>query len=157
VRAGRAGRQFAAGAALVLVTAGSAWAGGSFLDRALAQQEPPPPPMTAYGLAQGATVGQDVVAFVNDGSTQTLCSEKTAVMLDSGNPVYAVNIVAEGQKPGCGTPERTVQFYFAPIPGAPGRIATPVVPWKQGIQNNYDLTAGPALDNVVMVAMVGTD
>ncbi|MCA9829735.1 MAG: hypothetical protein R3B97_10435 [Dehalococcoidia bacterium] len=88
----------------------------------MAQLPPSPPSALFYGSVQGASTGQGVVAIVINGNRSTTCGVSKVV--DSGGPVFALDLLADGQVPGCGSSGRTVQFYITPSSSGPGRMAT---------------------------------
>jgi hypothetical protein len=120
------------------------------------QLGPPPIPMTAYGTASGATIGGGVIAIVTVGSVQTVCGVGLVVS-DAGSAVYVVDVLADGQRPGCGTTGRTVSFYFTPgTPGGTGRLAQQTTQWQMSFKN-VNLTLGPELTNKGFVPQVAKD
>ena len=90
---------------------------------------PPPPPSTFYGIANGAVPGGAVIAIVMDGTTSTVCGDGV-VLSDSGVSVYVVTVVVDAQRHGCGKAGRQVWFYFTPVGGFGGRLATNAVSWS---------------------------
>jgi hypothetical protein len=111
-----------------------------------AQGFPPPPPATYYGtVSGGAVVGQGVVAIVQSGSSSQTCGDG-AVLQDGGNTVYAINVVQDGQKTGCGMAGRTIRFYLTPMGANPGRLANETVNWSGAGPKEQNLTLGAALN-----------
>lgn len=106
-------------------------------------QFPPDPPATFYGNATGATSSQGVIAIVLNGSVSTVCGTGS-VQNDAGGPVYVVDVVSDAQRPGCGKPGRTVQFYFTPFGGTNGRLAVETGTWPA--------SAGPKAQNLTLGA-----
>jgi len=108
------------------------------------QSAPPPIPMTVYGSASGVSAGQGVIAVVTSGAQQTTCGAGV-VVADGSATVFVVDVVADGQKPGCGAPGRTVEFYFTPATaGANGKPATSSIQWESSFHSK-DLAAGAEL------------
>lgn len=120
-----------------------------------AAQSPPVTPTVFYGTASGAAVGSDVVALVVSGGTSTVCG--TGKILNSGGPVYAVQVANDDQTDGCGASGRQVRFYVAGTEPGTSRISGST-PWP-GTQGNpvyaqqYNLTLGALFSNVLYVPM----
>ncbi|MEO8538993.1 MAG: hypothetical protein ABI577_04570 [bacterium] len=101
-----------------------------------AQGFPPPPPTTFYGkVPSGIGPGDTVIAIVTDGSSSQVCGDGSTLN-DASGVVYAVDVVAQAQTPGCGQAGRTVQFYFV---GA-RRLSTDTAAWTGPGPANKDLT-----------------
>lgn len=127
--------------------------GGETVGVAASQGGLPPLPMTAYGSAVGASAGQPVIAVVTDGSTQTVCGA-TVVGVDKGKAVYAIDVLAEGQRAGCGAPGRVVEVYFGPAaPGEAGWVAKESPSWEASLRQ-MNLTRGTVLDKRATVPML---
>jgi hypothetical protein len=127
------------------------------LTAALAQLPPSPPVALFYGSVAGASVGQGVTAIVINGAKSTTCG--ASKVIDSSGPVYALDLLADSQIPGCGLSGRTVQFYIAPTnPTQPGRMANEnaTVPSSFGAVER-DLTLGASLELKRVSVMVAND
>jgi hypothetical protein len=122
----------------------------------IAQSPPPDPPATYYGTVTGATVGQSVVAIITSGTTSTVCGTGE-VLQEGGQTVYVVDVAANSHITGCGVTGRTVRFYFAPTPGAGGRLATQTASWAGIGATNTNLTLGPELTRAGQLMMIASD
>lgn len=91
---------------------------------ALAQSngdEPPSPPIAVvYGEADGASVGQAVVAFVQDGNASTNCGVGEVTRDDEDDIAYVVDIESAGSIEGCAEDGDTVGLWFLPEGGEYG-------------------------------------
>jgi len=121
----------------------------------IAQSAPPEPPATYYGSANGATVGQKVLAIVYNGNTPTVCGEGQ-VLEHEGATVYTVDVVTNSQVPGCGSPGRTIRFYLPSGPGMNAMFASETATWSGpgGYERNLTLKE---LDRAGELPMVASD
>ena len=148
--------RLAAGVALLLpttVAAAAALPGDAGRTDVSVQASLPPLPMTAYGTAAGASAGQPVTAVVTAGSKQTACGTGV-VGTEKGKAVYAIDVLADGQRAGCGAPGRVVELYFGPpSPGETGWVAKQSTPWSASLQQ-LNLNGGTALGYRATVPML---
>jgi hypothetical protein len=124
----------------------------------VAQDFPPPPPSTYYGtVSGGAALGQGVIAIVSSGGQSQTCGDGK-VLQDGGSMVYVVDVVQNAQKAGCGQAGRTIQFYFTPSGGNPGRLANETANWADpGPPKQQNLTLGPSLTHKGFAQTVARD
>ncbi len=122
----------------------------------IAQSAPPDPPATYYGTANGATVGQKVLAIVQDNQgNQTVCGEGE-VLEDAGKIVYTVDVVAHTQTPGCGAAGRTIRFYLPSGPGVNARFANESATWSGAGGQERNLTL-KELERAGQLPLVASD
>jgi hypothetical protein len=140
--------------------AGAIAAGAALLSiplSAFAQLPPSPPSALFYGTVANTSAGQGVVAIVISGNKSTTCG--ASKVIDSGGPVYALDLISDAHIPGCAAPGRTVRFYIPPANSTqPGRLSaeTATVPNTFGaVQRN--LTLGDSLTVKRIGVQVATD
>jgi hypothetical protein len=138
------------GAGLIAIAAvPAAILGLGRLQDAHAQGFPPDPPATYYGTISGATSGDGIVAAIGSGASSRSCGNG-AVLTDSSSTVYVVDVITDDQTSGCGDSGRSIRFYIAPQnPGAGGKFATQTATWQGAGAHAQNLTAGPALTNIL--------
>jgi len=122
---------------------------------AVLAQLPPDPPATFYGTVASGTTGQGVVAIVLSGGTSTVCG--TGTVLNSGGPVYVVDVVSNAQTTGCGVNGRSVRFYFTPTASAGGRLASETATWTGAGPKQQNLTLGAELVVRGRIPLVASD
>lgn len=124
----------------------------------MAQDFPPPPPSTYYGTVAGGTIGQGVIAIVTDGTGSQTCGDGAVVAGEGGAPSYAIDVIQDAQKAGCGKAGRSVRFYFTPTGGNPGRLGNESAAWGEpGAPKQQNLTLGASLTNKKFVPSTGRD
>ncbi|MCA9825768.1 MAG: hypothetical protein KC482_15480 [Dehalococcoidia bacterium] len=127
---------------------------GQYQD-AQAQGFPPEPPATYYGTVGGAAEGDGIAAAIGTGASSRSCGNG-AVLSDSGSIVYVVDVITDDQTSGCGDSGRTIRFYIAPQKaGAGGKFATQTANWQGAGAHQQNLTAGPALTNILYTPQLG--
>jgi hypothetical protein len=120
----------------------------------VAAQDIPTPPATFFGTvtvdSRSVSDGTEVVALINgkvcsqeegtgQNGTWTATEARPEYGIESGDSMYAVDVVSDGQVPGCGTNGAIVTFLIE------GRPAQQKGLWKAGA-NPLNLTAGTPLD-----------
>jgi hypothetical protein len=143
-----------------IALAGAVAAGVALLSvplSALAQLPPSPPAALFYGTVANTSVGQGVVAIVINGNKSTTCG--ASKVIDSGGPVFALDVLSDAHIPGCAAPGRTVRFYIPPANSTqPGRMAaeSATIPNSfSAVQRN--LTLGDSLTVKRIGVQVATD
>ena len=101
--------------------------------------------VTYYGLAVSATIGQTVIAFISEGSRVLVCGRGIVYTDATAGLAYEVDVSTDAQVRGCGSPGRSVTFYFAPMNGRGARLATNSAQWQSGGPNRFDVAFGPSL------------
>lgn len=113
---------------------------------ASAQGLPPDVPKVFYGSITGASTNSGVVAIVEGSDGRGITCGAGVVMSSGGSTVYAVQVITDSQKTGCGTSGRTVKFYLTPAsPGAGGKMANETATWPSGDTQQRNLTPGSTL------------
>ena len=123
--------------------------GAGKLQDAHAQGFPPEPPATYYGTIGGATPGDGIVAAIGSGASSRSCGNG-AVLSDSSQTVYVVDVITDDQLSGCGDTGRSIRFYIAPQQaGAGGKFATQTANWQGAGAHSQNLLSGPTLTNIL--------
>ncbi|GAB4337254.1 MAG: hypothetical protein Kow0010_25340 [Dehalococcoidia bacterium] len=113
---------------------------------ASAQGLPPDTPKVFYGSISGASVNSGVVAVVVGPDGRGITCGAGVVLSSGGSTVYAVQVITDSQKAGCGASGRTVHFYLTPAsPGAGGKMANETATWPTGETQQRNLTPGSTL------------
>lgn len=117
---------------------------------------PPGPPLVMYGAVSGVAGGTPVT--ITNNANGAYCGRGTVVS-DGGSTYYVVDVYADSQAPGCGTPGASLSLalYFAPAtPTTGGRTATANVTWNVG-SAKVDVTPGSALPIAGFAPMAAKD
>lgn len=134
----------AALAALAVVSGFGLWQ--SLTPSANAQGLPPDTPKVFYGSITGAAVNSGVIAAVVGPDGRGTTCGAGVVLSSGGSTVYAVQVIADSQRAGCGAPGRTILFYLTPSsPGAGGKMANETATWPTGDTQQRSLTASSTL------------
>ena len=149
-------RMLSLGAALVALAAvPAAYFGIGRFTEAEAQGFPPEPPSTYWGTISGAATGDGIVAAIGSGASSRSCGTG-AVLTDSNQTVFVIDVITDDQLAGCGDTGRTVRFYIAPkAPGTGGKFATQTANWQGAGAHQQNLTAGAALPFTLYTPQLG--